>query len=98
MSDAFEQLNEDDQKAAIDVAIAAIVIGVRIPSTGQPLYDWMATEFSSCRSLPPNVVKYALRSLGQTLTQQNWVLTIQKDGMGIATSFTPENQDDGEVP
>jgi len=98
MSDAFEQLASDDQKAAIDVAVAAIVIGVRIPSTGKPLYDWMATEFSSSRSLPPNVVKYALRSLGQSLTHQNWTLTITKDGMGIVTSFTPENQDDGQEP
>jgi len=90
--DAFSQLATEDQKAAIDVAVSAILIGLRIPSTGKPLYDWMATEFSSCRSLPPNVVKYALRSLGQGLLSQNWTLTIEKDGEGIITKFVPEKR------
>jgi hypothetical protein len=88
-SDAFSQLGKEDQKAAIDVAVAAIVIGLRIPSTGKPLYDWMATEFTSCRGLPANVVKYALRSLGQGLLKENWTLTVEKDGEGISTRFVP---------
>lgn len=97
-SDAFEQLNKEDQSAAIDVAVATILIGLRIASTGKPLYDWMATEFAGCRRLPPNVVKYALRSLGLGLLKQNWVLTIQKEGDGVTTKFTPENKEgaDGE--
>jgi hypothetical protein len=96
--DAFSQLNAEDQKAAIDVAVAAVLIGLRIPSTGKPLYDWMATEFASTRSLPPNVVKYALRSLGQALFRQNWTLIIEKDKDGIITKFTPEwkEGDDGD--
>lgn len=93
VSDAFDQLSEEDQKAAIDVAVAAIVIGLRIPSTGKPLYDWMATEFTSCRGLPANVVKYALRSLGGSLLKQNWELTITKNGEGITTVFTPESEE-----
>lgn len=93
MSDAFNQLSEEDQKAAIDVAVAAIIIGLRIPSTGKPLYDWMATEFASSRGLPPNVVKYALRSVGEGLLKQNWSLTIEKDGEGLMTKFTPEKKE-----
>jgi hypothetical protein len=86
----FEQLNDEDRMAAIDVAIAAVLIGLRIPSTGKPLYDWIATEFSSCRSLPPNVVKYALRSLGQELYGQDWTMTIEKRGGGLVTKFVPQ--------
>ena len=91
-SDAFEQLSEEDQKAAIDVAVATILIGLRIPSTGKPLYDWIATEFTSSRSLPANVVKYALRSLGRSLAAQNWEMVIKKDGEGLTTVFTPEQK------
>ena len=92
-SDPFMQLNKEDQSAAIDVAVATILIGLRISSTGKPLYDWLATEFASCRSLPPNVVKYALRSLGTGLLRQNWTLTIEKQGDGLITKFTPENKE-----
>src|SRR4029077_1616812 len=92
-SHPFNQLNKEDQKAAIDVAVAAILIGLRISSTGKPLYDWMANEFASCRGLPANVVKYALRSLGRSLLKQNWSLTIEKDGEGIMTKFTPKRKD-----
>ena len=93
-SDAFEQLNHKDQKSAIDLAVATIVVGLRIPSTGKPLYDWMATEFASTYSIPPNVAKYALRSLGRRLMDQNWELTITKNGDGVTTSFTPEDRED----
>lgn len=98
-NDAFSQLNEEDQKAAVDVAIAAILIGLRIPSTGKPLYDWMATEFTSCRGLPANVVKYALRSLGKSLAVEDWSLVITKDGESIVTKFTPVKKEgnDGQI-
>jgi hypothetical protein len=88
--DAFDQLSNEDQKAAIDTAVAAILIGLRIPSTGKPLYDFVASEFASSRGLPANVVKYALRSLGRSLTAQNWTLSIVKDGEGVITKFVPE--------
>jgi hypothetical protein len=84
----FEQLSEDDQKAAIDVCVSAVLLGLRIPTTGKPLYDWIATEFANCRTLPPNVVKYALRSLGKELYVQDWTMTIEKRGNGVATEFS----------
>lgn len=95
MSDAFNELSPKDQQAAIDLAVSTIVIGLRIPSTGKPLYDWMATEFASTHGLPPNKVKYALRGLGQTLLKENWELIITKDGQGVTTSFTSEQQREG---
>lgn len=88
-TDPFNQLNADDQKCAIDVAIAAVLIGVRIPATGKPLYDYIATEFSASRTIPSNLAKYALRSLGRSLTHQDWTLQIEKEGEEIVTSFTP---------
>lgn len=95
-TDPFDQLGPDDKKAAIDVAVAAILIGLRIPSTGKPLYDWMATEFSGCHSLPLNMVRYALRSVGKSLATQNWELTIKKNGPEVTTSFKPQGQSESD--
>lgn len=88
-SDPFNQLSSEDQKRAIDVGIAAILIGLRIPSTGKPLYDYVASEFSSCYSIPANLARYALRSLGRNLTAQDWTLIIQKEGETLVTKFHP---------
>jgi hypothetical protein len=89
-SDPFEQLNKEDQGAAIDVAVAAILIGMRIPSAGKALYDFVASEFSISRSLPSNLTKYALRSLGRALTDQNWELTVTKKDDAFTTKFISE--------
>lgn len=94
----FEELGEDDQMAAIDVAVATVLVGLRIPSTGKPLYDWVATEFASCRTLPPNVVKYALRHLGQSLYVQDWTLVIEKHGKEVVTKFSrPISGENGQA-
>ena len=93
---AFDQLNGQNQMAAIDAAVATILLGIRIPSTGKPLYDWMATEFASCYSLSPNVVKYALRDLGEELYAQDWTLTIEKRGAGLSTKFSHPDTNNGE--
>lgn len=85
----FNELGPEDQKAAIDIAIAAILIGLRIQSTGKPLYDWIASEFASSRTLPPNVVRYALRHLGRALAHEDWALVIEKKGEALTTKFTP---------
>lgn len=89
MSDAFNQLNDADQKAAIDVSIATVLLGLRISSTDQKLYDWVATEFASSRTIPSNLTKYALRELGQVLLKEDWTLLIQKSGDQVTTEFTP---------
>src|SRR4029077_1830466 len=88
-SDAFDALNELDQKAAIDVAVGLVVIGLRITTIDKALYDFIATEFSSSRGLPSNPVKYALRSLGRRLYEQDWTMTIEKTGKGVTTHFAP---------
>lgn len=84
---AFDSLNDDDQKAGIDVGVATALIGLRIPSTGKPLYDYIVTEFASCRTLPPNTVKYALRSIGQSLLKSDWKMTIEKQHGRLVTTF-----------
>jgi hypothetical protein len=89
MSDAFTQLNDADQKAAIDVSIATVILGLRISSTGQALYDWVATEFATSRTIPANLTKYALRELGEVLLKEDWTLLIQKSGDQVTTEFTP---------
>jgi hypothetical protein len=91
-----EQLNEEDQMAAIDVAIAAVLIGLRIPSAGKPLYDFLGSEFASSRGLPPNVVRYALRHLGQGLFAQDWTLVIEKRGAAVITKFSHPETSNGE--
>jgi hypothetical protein len=87
----FEELSPEDQKAAIDVSVCAVLIGLRTPSAGKAFFDWLATEFARCRTLPPNVVKYALRSLGQELYSQDWTMTIEKRGSRVVTKFSPYN-------
>ena len=96
MSDAFEELSRKDQEAAIDAAIAVILLGVRIPTVGKELHDYIATEFTSCHGLPRNVVKYAFRSLGQSLFKDNWTLIIQKSGKGLTTKFAAEPIKNGD--
>jgi hypothetical protein len=94
MPDAFDQLSAEDQKCAIDVAVAAILIGTRLSSTDKALYDYILTEFARSRTIPSNLAKYALRSLARTLSEQNWELTIRKDGQGLVTSFTPGGENE----
>ena len=89
MSDAFTQLNDADQKAAIDSAVATILLGLRIASINQKFYDFIATEFASSRSLPQNTTKYALRELGAVLLKEDWTLMVYKTGEQVTTEFTP---------
>jgi hypothetical protein len=62
---------------------------LRINAPSKLVYDYIASEFASSRSLPPNVVKYALRSLGRRLFEQDWTIVIEKTGKGVVTTFTP---------
>jgi hypothetical protein len=94
----FDQLNEADQKAAIDIGICVAVLGARIPSCGKPLFDYVATEFVSCYSLPPNIAKYALREVGQSLFSSEWTFTIEKTGQGLVTTFKRAGDSDGDSP
>jgi hypothetical protein len=91
MTGPYEQLNDADQKAAMDVAIATVLISLQIPSAGQPLYDYLVAEFSKSHGLPRQVVRYALRHLGQALYSQDWTLTVQKAESKVVTKFTPDS-------
>lgn len=95
-SDPFNQLNTEDQKCAIDVAVATILIGMRL-GADKALYDYVLTEFARSRTIPNNLAKYAIRNLGRTLTVQNWTLTIKKESGELVTSFTPEPIKDNEL-
>jgi hypothetical protein len=88
-SDAFNQLPEVDQKAAVDISVALLVIGLRITTIDQTMYDFVATEFCRSRTLSPNVVKYALRALAKRIYMQDWTLMIQKIGDEVTSTFTP---------
>lgn len=85
----FEQLSIEDQKAAIDVAVALTILGTRIPTLQKTLTDFIVTEFTSCYGLPRNIVKYAFRELGTNLFRQDWGLTVTKSGNKLTTRFTP---------
>jgi hypothetical protein len=89
-TDPFNELSNADQKVAIDAAIALILLGTRMPAVGQPLYDYVTTEFVSCYHVPANLAKYAMRSLAKALMAQDWTLTISKTGSQITTKFTPQ--------
>jgi hypothetical protein len=86
----FDELSGDDQKTAVDVAVALIAIGIRIPSTTKAMYDYVASEFARSQTLPSNKVRYALRDLAKTLSTENWTWEISKKEMTIVTKFTPE--------
>ena len=98
MQKPFDELSEADQKAAIDIGICVSVLGARIPSCGRPLFDYIATEFVSCYSLPPNIAKYALRQIGQSLFNTEWTFTVEKTSDGLVTTFTPVEQNNGDSP
>jgi hypothetical protein len=85
----FEQLGEQEQKAATDVAVALTVLGTRIPTLSKVFTDAIVTEFTNCYKLTPNVGKYALRELGQNLFSQNWAFSVHKAGVMLTTEFKP---------
>jgi hypothetical protein len=89
----FDQLSDDDKKAATDVVVATLLIGLRIPSTGTPLYQYLANEFAKGRSLPANMVRYALQGMGQALVEEDWTLTVYKVGERLTSKFTPTQHD-----
>lgn len=85
----FSQLSDEEQKAAIDVAVALSVIAVRIPSVQKALTDYIVTEFTSCHNLSPNIAKYAFRELGANLFNQDWHFGVTKAGERVTTQFQP---------
>jgi hypothetical protein len=94
----FDQLSAADQKAAIDVGICVSVLGTRIPSCGKPLFDYIASEFVASHTLPANIVKYALRQIGQSLFDSNWEFTVKKLGSELITEFKRIGEHDGDSP
>ena len=95
----FDQLGENDQKAAVDVAVALTVLGTRVPSQNKAFSDHVAQEFTRSYNLVPNVVKYAMRELGVGLFQQNWEFKVYKRGGLMTTEFRPieANEGDGQI-
>lgn len=88
----FSQLSSADQKDAIDIGVALTLLGSRLPSTGKPLFDYVATEFVSCYRLPHNLGRHVLRDVGHALIGGDWTLTIVKKGDEIVTSFSKEEK------
>jgi len=91
----FERLSEQDQKAAVDVAVALTVLGTRVPTLRQEFTDDIVTEFAGCFRLSENVVKYAMRELGRNLFAQNWEFKVHKMGQLLTTEFRPIEASEG---
>jgi len=87
-SNAFDQLSLGDQKCAIDISIAALIIGTRL-GADKALYDYVLAEFARSQTIPANLAKYALRSLGENLFKQDWSFTVTKKGSELAAQFHP---------
>lgn len=94
----FEQLGEEQQKAAVDIAVALTVLGTRIPTLSKAFSDSVITEFVNSYGLVPNVAKYALRELGAGLFKQNWEFTVHKTGEMLTTEFSPIDGAAGNGP
>lgn len=95
----FEQLSEADQKAAIDVSICVTVLGTRLPSCGQQFVDYVVSEFVKSYTLPPNIAKYALREIAESLFVNEWVFTAEKKGPKLVTAFKQiGGNNDGDSP
>jgi hypothetical protein len=85
-------MSEQDKKAAIDVSVATVLIGMRIPSTDKPMYDYVVSEFARSRTIASNIVRYSFRDLGKSLYTQDWTLEIIKKGGKFMTKFTPAEE------
>lgn len=91
----FEQLNDEDKKAAIDVAVMVIALTTRIPSL-KGIYDATRAEFVRSYNLG-NSAKYAFRQVTDELMNSNWELKITKKGTRLITGYTRLQSDNGEM-
>lgn len=92
----FDQLTNEQQKAAIDIGVTAAVLGHRIPSVGKELYDLVCEHFLQSYTLG-NEGKYALRHVGAELLVSNWQFTVTKRGTRMVTKFEKLQGDNGEI-
>ena len=95
----FDRLSVDQQKVAIDLAVAASLIVTRLPSIGQEVFRLIERDYAAQYDVPANVAKYALRACGQTLFQTPWACTVTKDlENNVATRFRQEGPDVQSLP
>lgn len=92
----FEELSVEMQKAATDVGCLATALGVRLPSAGKPLFDFVCEEFLKSYALG-NSGKYALREVGKELWNSDWEFTITKRGKRLVTKFEKLQGGNGEI-
>ena len=75
----FERLNADQQKVAIDLAVACSLIVTRLPTISQSIFALVEHDFAAQYDVASNIAKYALRDCGRTLFQTAWSCTVTKD-------------------
>lgn len=92
----FSQLNEEEQKTIIDVAILILGLTTRVPTTGTRIYEISATELLRSYHLP-NRAKYALRQVTDELMASDWEFTVRKKGLRLITGYTRLQGDNGQA-
>ena len=86
---AFNQLQPEIQKTAIDVTVAVSLLITRLPSLPEPLSEAIVKEFASQYDIREPLARRALGQISGALFRQTWKCQITKDGEGrVLTSFT----------
>lgn len=92
----FDELSPDMQKCVIDVGVLSTALGVRLPSAGKALFDFILAEFLKSYTLP-NSGKYALRHVAAELWNSDWEFTVTKRGKRMVTKFEKLQGGNGEI-
>lgn len=89
-STPFEELSEQDQKIAIELAAIGSLLVTRLPMLSNEVFDVLTTEFAATYNIPANLAKYAMRSISKELFKTSWDFTIKKNlESEIHTEFVP---------
>lgn len=87
----FDRLSPDQQKVAIDLAVACSLIVTRLPSISQAVFQLVEADFAAQYDVSTGIGKYALRECGRTLFETAWSCTVTKDSNNlVATHFKQE--------
>lgn len=92
ISEPFNELNETDKQRAIDCAVAVVILSTRIPTVGKSLHEWLIAEFANSYKLPAQVVRYALRHIGEALYDSDWAYSVTKQDQKLITVFEPAEE------
>jgi hypothetical protein len=86
----LDELGSNDQKLAIDVAVAASLLVARLPNMSEVFFDALVSEYSHQQNLPKATSRANMRAIGMKLFKTDWELVITKEGAEIRSVFTPK--------